>query len=257
MDFFSKLEKLSEKLIEGIFKTKLPGQLQPLEIAAQLYQEMKEKKQISLTKVYAPNRYLVFVNPQDWAELAPLEAPLVKELTAYLVKKAKEKEFHLGGNPVISFEGKEGLIPGRFQVEGHFTESLPVADAQIEPEPQAAEEGPLERTQVFKGLSMDGPDEQRPRAEMVVLEGSDPGLTFRLQAHKMIIGRRTTNDIYLDDDKVSRQHAEVTLAGGSYYISDLDSLNGTFVNNGKVAKKKLEPGDKITLGSSVIEFRVV
>lgn len=257
MDIFSKLEKLSEKFIEGIFKTKLPGQLQPLEIAAQLYQEMKEKKQISLTKVYAPNRYLVFVNPQDWAELAPLEAPLIKELTVYLVKKAKEKEFHLLGQPVINFEEKQELTRGRFEVEGHFTESLPSADAQIEPEPEGVEEGPLERTQVFKGLTMDRLDEQRPRAELVVLEGSDPGLTFRLQAHKMIIGRKTTNDIYLDDVKVSRQHAELSFDGGSYYINDLDSLNGTFVNNGKVAKKKLEPGDRITLGSSVIEFRVV
>lgn len=257
MDFFSKLEKLSEKFIEGIFKTKLPGQLQPLEIAAQLYQEMKEKKQISLTKVYAPNRYLVFVNPQDWTELAPLEAPLLKELTAYLVKKAQEKEFHLIGQPVISFEGKQGLTPGRFEVEGHFTESLPEVNTEIKPEPHGVAEDPLERTQVFKGLTMDRPDEQKLRAELVVLEGSDPGLTFRLQAHKMIMGRRTTNDIYLDDDKVSRQHAEVTFADGAYYINDLDSLNGTFVNDGKIAKKKLEPGDKITLGSSVIEFRVV
>lgn len=259
MDLFSKLEKLSEKFIEGMFKTKAPGSLQPVEIATALYQEMKDKKHISLTRVYVPNEYKVMVSSADWSELGPLGPSLAEELSDYIVKKAGEKEYYLAGRPVINFDEDEGLNQGEFRVEGHFVGiELPKLESEKETVPQ---ENPapevMERTQVFKGISQGISQERTPRAELLVLEGSDPGMVFRLQQHRMVIGRRSTNEIYLDDPKISRQHAEVTFENGEYCINDLGSLNGTLVNDGKISKKKLEPGDRIVLGSTLIQFRVV
>ena len=63
------------------------------------------------------------------------------------------------------------------------------------------------------------------------------------------IGRDVSNDIILPDSTVSRKHAMITFNGRDCTIKDLNSTNGIFVNDNKVAQKKLENRDLITVGS--------
>jgi len=73
-----------------------------------------------------------------------------------------------------------------------------------------------------------------------------------LQAGRLTIGRRPENDIVLEDDAaVSKRHAELELVAGSWFVLDLDSTNGTFVNGVRIAAKKaLHVGDELRVGDT-------
>lgn len=68
------------------------------------------------------------------------------------------------------------------------------------------------------------------------------------------IGRTADNDIVLDNSGVSRRHARIELADNASEVIDLDSLNGTFVNQMKVIRQFLRDNDKITIGKYDLLF---
>jgi pSer/pThr/pTyr-binding forkhead associated (FHA) protein len=87
-----------------------------------------------------------------------------------------------------------------------------------------------------------GPDGARPR-------------TFKL-AVSMAIGRAPEAEIRLDDTYVSQQHARIFGKGDAWYVEDLGSTNGTFVNDQKLASPaKVEMGDRIRVGNTVLELK--
>jgi hypothetical protein len=87
-----------------------------------------------------------------------------------------------------------------------------------------------------------GPDGARPR-------------TFRLAA-SMAVGRAPECEIRLDDTYVSQQHARIFGKGDRWYVEDLGSTNGTFVNDQRLAAPaQVEPGDRIRVGTTVLELR--
>ena len=75
------------------------------------------------------------------------------------------------------------------------------------------------------------------------------GEGYPLQEKGLVIGREPGQcDILILDPNVSRVHARVVIENGEVIVLDLESTNGTFVNNSKVEKTKLKPGDVIHLG---------
>jgi pSer/pThr/pTyr-binding forkhead associated (FHA) protein len=72
----------------------------------------------------------------------------------------------------------------------------------------------------------------------------------------MVIGRSKECDIQLADANVSRRHAEVRQEGAAYWVVDLDSTNGTEVNGKSLKRAQLRSGDRITVGSTDILFRL-
>ena len=64
-----------------------------------------------------------------------------------------------------------------------------------------------------------------------------------------MLGRSKDSDVQVEDANVSRRHAELR-RGGSWWLVDLDSTNGTELNGKRVQKAKLSEGDTITLGAT-------
>jgi predicted component of type VI protein secretion system len=93
---------------------------------------------------------------------------------------------------------------------------------------------------------------------MAVLQGNGPSslVTYELVQDRMTIGRKPENDIAIEWDKaVSRRHAELELVKGSWFVSDLDSANGTFVNGSKVDRKRaLHAGDELRVGDTTLRL---
>lgn len=82
------------------------------------------------------------------------------------------------------------------------------------------------------------------------------GEAFEVRAPQCVIGReRASSDVTLKDPNVSRRHAQVICAGGAWSIEDLNSTNGTLVNNRRVTRCPLRDGDLLTFGLSTFEFR--
>ena len=80
---------------------------------------------------------------------------------------------------------------------------------------------------------------------------------FRLTKEKTIIGKGDDADIRITEDFVSRLHALIYLEKETFYISDLGSTNGTFVNNEKVMQKEIKDGDHLRIGRKPAIFKQV
>ena len=90
---------------------------------------------------------------------------------------------------------------------------------------------------------------------IVALNGQHKGEDFRLRTGKNVLGTAADCDIVLTDKKISRKHATLRYEGGEFQIADLDSSNGTFVNDEKVQKHDLIDNDIIKLGDIQFEFK--
>jgi transcriptional regulator with AAA-type ATPase domain/pSer/pThr/pTyr-binding forkhead associated (FHA) protein len=77
---------------------------------------------------------------------------------------------------------------------------------------------------------------------------------FNLGQEKLTIGRSNYNTLVLDDEKVSRSHAEIHFEDGYYVVEDLNSTNGVQVNDQLIHKMLLKSGDRIALGDSALLF---
>ena len=82
----------------------------------------------------------------------------------------------------------------------------------------------------------------------------DDTQVVKLEKPRITLGRRADNDIVLDDMFVSRTHAEVEKKGVLYYIRDRQSRYGTFVNGSRITEMRLDYGDEIQLGNTLVTF---
>ena len=109
----------------------------------------------------------------------------------------------------------------------------------------------------------------KPHASLVIERGRSAGKVFTLSEGESQIGRWDADggifpDVDLDADdpeaKVSRRHARISLRNGQYFIEDLGSTNGTFVNRGKRLQpgqpQLLREGDEIIVGKTFMRFHI-
>ncbi|MFN2468946.1 MAG: FHA domain-containing protein [Gaiellaceae bacterium] len=84
--------------------------------------------------------------------------------------------------------------------------------------------------------------------------GGRTGESFALHDDRVAIGRRPDSGIFLDDVTVSRDHAVLVRRGADYYLDDLGSLNGTYVNRQRVESHRLVDGDELQIGKYKLTY---
>jgi len=89
---------------------------------------------------------------------------------------------------------------------------------------------------------------------LFVIRGNDQGMRFELEEETLRLGRDSSNPVQLHDTEVSRQHAELRRIDHVYTISDLNSSNGTYVNGQRVRQHRLESGDQVQLGGTLMLY---
>jgi len=89
---------------------------------------------------------------------------------------------------------------------------------------------------------------------LVIISGEDMGRRYELGLTEVSIGRADTCTICVPSDQVSRKHATVQHILGKYYLVDNGSTNGTFVNEQKLERAKLQDGDQIRVGKTVLKY---
>jgi len=75
-----------------------------------------------------------------------------------------------------------------------------------------------------------------------------------LDKPQVTIGRKMDNDVVIDNLAVSGYHARVVEENGIYFVEDTGSTNGTFLNETKIQKQRLQPGDQIRVGKHVLIY---
>jgi two-component system NtrC family sensor kinase len=93
--------------------------------------------------------------------------------------------------------------------------------------------------------------------KLLIKTGENKGKAYPISDCVVFIGRDSSNTITLPDRQISRKHASISPQGSDFIIEDLGSVNGTLVNNHPVRRQILKPGDKITMGSTLLEFAIL
>ena len=251
--FLRAIEQKIEALVEGVFGRAFRTNVQPVELARKLAKEMDDHRQVSVSRVYVPNEYTVFLSPDDRAQFTGYEQSLIAELREYLSEHARREQYALLSAPRVLLETDADLEVGEFGIATRMVQPEHGAPETEEPLPDAE----VGATMIYRPsapLAAEASAHAQPelRRERVTL--SIDGRMHEITKRRTVIGRSRDCDLQLEDSNVSRRHAELRQEGTAYWIVDLDSTNGVELNGRRVRRAKLDPGDTVTLGSTDIVF---
>ena len=241
-------------LVEGAFGRAFRTSVQPVELAHKLAKEMEDNQMVSVSRVYVPNHYRVFLSPKDREQFASYEPALRKELSDYLLEHARQESFALSTRPQVEFHTDERLDLGEFGIQAQLLappEEEQQPDAPAAPAPSAGDFG---HTMVYS------PDREARRLDpaldrrQALLVGE--GRRNVLGGNRVVVGRSREADIVLADPNVSRRHAELRRDESGWQVVDLGSTNGIKVNGRRVDQAPLGPGDQITIGVTDLTFEL-
>lgn len=255
-------------------------------LAKQAAREMEDQTLVINGVNTAPALYTVLIAADDDQLLAPYYSQLASEVTEFVRAQAEKKRYRFVGTPLVRFMIDPSLKPGKFSV---FAENVDAPTlARLYEEERAYLKGasgkatpaptpiPVPQTMTREqlagmggaaaatgaGIAAAGAAHMapakpaapaRPLAQLVDVVTGD---TYELTSARATVGReRSVADVVLRDPNVSRRHAELTFTGSDWSIEDLNSTNGTMVNNRRIARCPLRNGDVLTFGLSTFEFR--
>jgi hypothetical protein len=212
-------------LVEGLFAKTFRSGLQPVELAKRVLKEMDAGRTVGVSEVWAPNAFEFRLSPFDADHFEQAEAALITELKEVVRENASERGWGLVGPPEITFEADADLKKGEFRCRASLVEG----EERVEPAPAS-------------------------EASLVIHEDRETRSVV-LAAETMTIGRLPECQVTIADKGASRRHAQIRRKDGTYTLTDLGSTNGTLLNGQTIQTRELADGDRITIGSTLIEFR--
>ena len=265
MSVLRAIESKIEGLFEGVFGRAFRTHVQPVELARKLAKEMDEHRSVSVSRVYVPNEYTLFLSPSDRSQFAAYEGSLVGELQEYLAEHARREGYALLTPPRVILESDGDLAMGEFGIATRVTQPDEARVAVAAPPPAAAVPAPVPTipveapaaTMVYRPevplAADDGPPEEVVREQVTL---TVDGRTIPLTSGRVVVGRSRECDIRIDEGNVSRRHFELVQEGPTAWaVADLGSTNGTEVNGRRVSgRKRLDDGDRISAGGTELVF---
>jgi Protein of unknown function (DUF3662)/FHA domain len=246
------IEQKIEALFEGVFGRAFRTNVQPVELARKLAKEMDEHRVVSVSRVYVPNEYTVYLSSGDREQFEGYENSLQSELEEYLGEHARRESYALLTPPRVGLETDEDLALGEFGIATRMVQ--PRHGTRTDEPEEQVESG---ATMIYKHPVPDATEDaspEEPGLEREVGVLSWAGQRLRVDKRRVVLGRSRECDIQIEDSNVSRRHAELRQEGTSFWIVDLDSTNGVEVNGRRVQRAKLDPGDTFTVGSTELTF---
>ena len=278
-----------QRIVESPFAFLFPSKLQPAEIARKLERAMEDSILLQGEgRRLAPDIYDIFLSYKDHQQLLPVEATLKKGWQDHLVQVARQRHYTLRAMPVLRLHASSELRPGMVRIEAQLldrqhartgddtsTEVGPMATQALSAEQLAQLRAQLPPGQQLPGLPnavmSQGISANNPNSSAILAGGysqvaSLPTLpqawltirlpqmvqkVYRIEKPVVNIGRQLTNDIIVEDKRVSRYHAQIKYQPNSQFIIfDLGSTNGITINGTPhLRQHTLRSGDRFTIGS--------
>jgi hypothetical protein len=265
-----RFERRLEGMVGFAFARIFKGKVHPAEIAKSLQREADEQRSVlGEGRVLAPNVYDVKLGSTDYENLAEWSGQLAAELADMVAEHIQGEGWQVFDEVQVRLQRDEDLPTGVFEVSSHVADpARPAsrADAAAVPPapPPVTGSGAVPPLPPLRGRVATDTGKQHP--SMVGRAGTKPGVTHvlvvdgpgtrhELTTGRNVIGRGTDADIRLPDTGVSRKHVDVVLDGGTAFVEDLGSTNGTLVNGRKITRQALADGDVIRIGHSVLVYR--
>src|SRR4051794_31735716 len=209
----------------------------------------------SVSRVYVPNEYSVYLSRQDRSKLEGYERSLEQELSGYLLEHARRRSYDLLTRPAVEFKTDERVRLGEVGIQTRLVKP----PAREGGKPPAGAPGHRMVYSAVKEREHSQP-KRRGRAPAPTTTRAIVSLDDRryvLDGPKASIGRSKDTDCVLRDPNVSRRHAELRRAeSGDWQIVDLGSTNGIKVNGRRVSSSRLSPGDEGTVGTPAFLFDI-
>lgn len=266
MSFMDRLAKLDSSIQRGLDNSMAAvfgGKVVPAEIEELIKQEAQDSVVVTDNdELVAPNVYAVGVSSKDLENLSQ-QRDLPADLAEQLMRYVRNQGWFLDGPAVVRIAEESGLRTGQLRVSSYIDTVPDVASGfdaiYAEPSPKAAHtRGPHSQEQestMSEPNSINPGTSSRPAVSLLLQDGSSR--TYLVHEGSNILGRSNEADFRLPDTGVSRQHAEITWDGEVAVLVDLQSTNGTTVNDEPVENWMLADGDVITVGHSHIEVRII
>ena len=275
----SKFESLMQRVVETPFARLFPSKLEPVELARRLERAMEDNLLQSVDRRLAPNLYDIYLSIKDHQRLSPGQAILIKELQDHLVAVARQRHYTLRSVPILRLHTDSKLHPGEVTIiaeladRQHLGADPAAAGAVIETQALSAEQMEQLRRQQLSGNPLSSgigtlnppptgdPPIPNPSSSLIDRAMPPARLTIRLpQAGQQVyqiekpvvnIGRQLSNDIIVEDKRVSRYHAQIKYQSDEQFvIFDLGSTNGITVNGTPhLRQHTLRSGDHFTIGN--------
>jgi hypothetical protein len=261
MNLLKSVENTIARLLEGSFGRAFRSEVRPMELARKLAREMDAHRTFSVSRVYAPNEYVVWLSPEDRERYEGVEGEVIDELCAYLLEHARREDLILAGGVHVSFDTDERLSLGEFGIQAKLVR--PDGQSAGEAAHGAAratvrDEDEHGKTMIYStSARVRGPVEaaQRTRPQRALL--AIAGRRLLLPATGGTIGRSRECDVVLEDSGISRRHAEIRPSADGWEIEDLGSTNGVTVNGLEVrGPEPLYGGEVIEFGSTEAVFEL-
>jgi hypothetical protein len=246
------IEQKIEALFEGVFGRAFRTNVQPVELARKLSKEMDDHKTVSVSRVYVPNEYTIYLSASDREQFADYQGSLIAELEEYITEHAKRESYALLTPPKVLLETDDDLAIGEFGIATRMVQPKHGKRPPEEPQEQIESGATMIYKPVQQPTEPASLEDIPVEREVAVLSWN--GQTKRVEKRRFVLGRSRDCDIQIEDANVSRRHAELRQEGTTYWIVDLDSTNGIEVNGRRVKRAKLDSGDTFTVGETEVTF---
>lgn len=240
MSALSRFEQFMESLVEDSVARLFRSPVQPAEIAKRLERAMESHQTISVRRVIVPNVYRVFLNPRDFAAFQPIRTEVEREMATYLSELAGERNFTMLEHPRVEMAADPSVPSRTIQVVAETVE------------PNATGSG---STQVMSATAQIQSSPQIVRRAVLLLDTPGGPHPIPLESTLLTVGRGLNNDIILEDTRVSRHHAQLRYKARRFWVTDLNSTNGTYINGERISEADLRNGDVLSLGGLELTFR--
>lgn len=243
------IEQRLERVFEGVFGRAFRTNVQPVELARKLAKEMDENRSTSVTRIYVPNEYTIYLSSDDRKQFEGYENSLVSELEEYLAEHAMRENYALLTPPRVLFETDDDLGVGEFGIATRMAQHGRSGD-------EPADDAASGATMIYKPRTQ--PTEEVSREELAVdrMVGvlTWGGRRRILDKSRAVLGRSRDVDVQIEDPNISRRHAEVVQQGSTWWVIDLGSTNGVEVDGRRVQRARLDDGTSFVIGETTVTF---
>jgi Protein of unknown function (DUF3662)/FHA domain len=287
----SKFEDLMERIVENPFGVIFPSKIEPAELTRKLQRSMDKGLLIQGgNHRLAPNYYDIYLSIADHQNLVPSSASLVKDWQKTLIDYAIAHHYTLKTTPILRIHTDSSLRLGFARVDAKVEDPKNVNLGGVEAtQALSAEQLAILRAQLLPGQELPGvphsspnmagaqrggsavpppaPAPPLPQAMLIIRLPQGGQQHYRIEKPVINIGRQLSNDIIVEDKRVSRNHAQIKYqANGQFGLYDLGSTNGVTINSNGVNitikannpahmhQHMLRNGDRFTIGSYEFYF---